>query len=122
MAAGKKWMLGLVLAFAVSSGAAMAHGYGHYHRHSRVGIGFYMGVPLGYPWYMPPQPYYYYPPAVIVRPVEPQVYIERTAPQQQIQAAQPVWYYCNNPPGYYPYVRECPGGWQPVAPMPPPPN
>lgn len=30
-----------------------------------------------------------------------------------------VWYYCNNPPGYYPYVQSCRGPWQPVTPTPP---
>jgi hypothetical protein len=29
------------------------------------------------------------------------------------------WYYCQNPPGYYPYVQYCNGPWQPVAPTPP---
>jgi len=29
------------------------------------------------------------------------------------------WYYCSNPPGYYPYVQYCNGPWQPVAPTPP---
>ena len=27
---------------------------------------------------------------------------------------QPVWYYCANPPGYYPYVGSCPVPWQHV--------
>lgn len=26
----------------------------------------------------------------------------------------PAWYYCYNPPGYYPYVPTCYGQWQPV--------
>ena len=26
----------------------------------------------------------------------------------------PVWYYCNYPPGYYPYVHACPSGWRVV--------
>ena len=26
----------------------------------------------------------------------------------------PVWYYCANPPGYYPYVRTCSIPWRPV--------
>jgi hypothetical protein len=26
----------------------------------------------------------------------------------------PAWYYCANPPGYYPYVRTCSAPWQPV--------
>jgi hypothetical protein len=32
------------------------------------------------------------------------------------------WYYCADAKAYYPYVRECPGGWQRVAPQPPPPR
>ena len=30
-----------------------------------------------------------------------------------------VWYYCNNPAGYYPYINSCRGPWQPVTPTPP---
>jgi hypothetical protein len=29
------------------------------------------------------------------------------------------WYYCDNPQGYYPYVRQCVSQWQRVAPHPP---
>jgi hypothetical protein len=25
-----------------------------------------------------------------------------------------VWYYCQNPAGFYPYVTSCTSGWQPV--------
>lgn len=43
---------------------------------------------------------------------------------QQIQAPvqQPanVWYYCASSNGYYPYVTQCPEGWQHVSPVPPP--
>jgi tetratricopeptide (TPR) repeat protein len=28
------------------------------------------------------------------------------------------WYYCNNPAGYYPYIKTCPNGWQQVPPKP----
>jgi hypothetical protein len=31
------------------------------------------------------------------------------------------WYYCQNPPGYYPYVQTCRIPWQPVPASPPPP-
>lgn len=31
------------------------------------------------------------------------------------------WYYCQDPKGYYPYVRECPDGWRRVGPAPEPP-
>ena len=29
------------------------------------------------------------------------------------------WYFCRSPGGYYPYVKECPGGWAKVSPTPP---
>lgn len=28
------------------------------------------------------------------------------------------WYFCQNPNGYYPYVRECQTGWEKVSPTP----
>jgi len=28
------------------------------------------------------------------------------------------WYYCEDPPGYYPYVQQCNGPWEPVPPSP----
>jgi hypothetical protein len=27
-----------------------------------------------------------------------------------------VWWFCDNPAGYYPYVRTCPAPWRPVKP------
>ena len=30
------------------------------------------------------------------------------------------WYYCTDPEGYHPYVRDCPGGWMQVVPSGPP--
>ncbi len=91
--------------------------------HRRAHVGVYVGYPFFYPWYVPP-PYYYYPPTVIVQP-EPQVYIERAAPQPVPTPApapqsQGYWYYCSSPQGYYPYIKECPGGWMQVVPTPPP--
>jgi hypothetical protein len=31
-------------------------------------------------------------------------------------AAPQYWYYCDSAGAYYPYVAECPEGWQPVVP------
>ncbi len=114
------WLL-LILFAAAASGSALArdrHHGGHRHSHSHWGV--YIGIPLAYPWYGVPSPYYYpgyYPGPVIVRP-ETQTYIERAdtqpAPDQQFY-----WYYCDNPQGYYPYVKQCPAGWQRVVPTPP---
>jgi hypothetical protein len=87
-----------------AGGGAVRHGY--HHHHSRVFVGGAVG--FGYPWgwYYPP-PYYYYP----VAAPEPVTYIEQGA------AAEPRWwYYCDSSTSYYPYVKECPAGWQRVAP------
>jgi hypothetical protein len=90
-----------------------------------VGAPFWGWYPYGYPYgygygYPYPYPYPYggyagySPPAVVDSGA--QTYI-----QQDTQAQQQYWYYCQNPQGYYPYVSECPGGWQAVSPQPPPP-
>lgn len=98
-----------------ASGSALAHG--------RVGV--YVGVPFFWPgYYSAPYyatPYYapyYYPPAV--QPSGPTTYIERGAYEAAPAQAPGNWYYyCVAAKGYYPYVKQCPGGWQRVAPQPP---
>ena len=47
----------------------------------------------------------------------PQVasYYAPASPQPQGE-----WYYCANSNSYYPYVRDCPAGWQRVPAQPPP--
>lgn len=91
--------------------AAWAHGRGG---HSRGGIhwGVVIGSPFYWPWYYPPYPYASYPP-VVVTPEEPPVYIERSTPQNAY------WYYCPESNSYYPYVKECPSGWQRETPRAP---
>jgi hypothetical protein len=98
-------------------GSAYAHGGGH------VGVGVVIGGPVWGPWYYPPA-YYppaYYPPAYYPAPVvdhgAPPVYVEQTAPSAP---AENYWYYCASAQAYYPYVKECPAGWQRVAPQPQP--
>lgn len=97
-----------------SDGHRHFHGH-HGHSHAVVRFGFVAG-PV-WPWYYGP-PYYY--PPVVEQVVSPPVYIERQPPELA-SAATPAnyWYYCDASAGYYPYVRECPGGWQRVAPQPP---
>ena len=41
------------------------------------------------------------------------------APTQAQPQPQGDWYFCANSNAYYPYVRECAGGWQRVPPTPP---
>lgn len=92
-------------------------GFHSYHRHP--GFGLYLGLPL-FPRYYAPYPYYpYYPPSIVTVPVSPPVYIERTPPAVNQSMPSGYWYYCNNPPGYYPYVTDCPTGWRQVDPTPP---
>lgn len=102
----------LVVAAVLASPPAEAHG-----RRSSVhiGLGFgYWGPFWGPPWWYYPAPYYYYPPypPVVVQKA-PVTYIE-----QGSSDAGGWWYYCEASKGYYPYVKECPSGWQRVAPAP----
>lgn len=120
----------LVLAVAVA-GLAGASSVLAQFRHShgpRVSISFGFGVPFAaYPYYYPTYyaPYYspyaypaYYPVPVVVQQQAP-VYVEQNphpAPSAQPSAPANYWYYCADSRAYYPYVRDCPAGWQRVAP------
>ena len=72
---------------------------------------------VGGVWYWYPAPVYPYPdpytPSIIVQ-TSPTAQAPPTAPPQA-----PVWYYCAQPAGYYPYVPECPSGWKAVPATPP---
>jgi hypothetical protein len=104
----------LLLVLAVASGAALAHGGGH----SRVFLGFNFGFPVYSPWY----PAYYYPPPVYypaapmyVSPPSPPVYVERS---DVVPEGPGTWYFCRESNTYYPYVKQCPGGWTRVPAQP----
>jgi hypothetical protein len=96
-------------------------GNGHGHGNTRVYIGgsFWLGPPAWGPAYYGPGYYYppppYYAPAPMIVQQAPQ-YVERS------QTDADYWYYCENPRGYYPYVRSCPGGWLRVVPDTVPPG
>ena len=94
-------------------------GYGRGGYYGGIGLGLGLGYGLGY---YGGYPYYAYPPVVSTVPVAPPVYIQQAAPQPVPQPQADYWHYCRNPEGYYPYVKECPGGWQQVAPTPPAPR
>ncbi len=84
------------------------------------GLGLGLGLGLAYPYYgyggYYGYPYYGYPATTVVQ-APPQTYIQQQAPAAQ-QNPSGYWYYCNDPQGYYPYVKACPDGWQQVAPTP----
>jgi len=104
----------LLMVLAVASGSALAGGG---HGHSRVFLGFNFGFPGWYaPYYYYPPPAYYYPPApVYVQPPAPTQYVEQsdTVPQ-----GPGTWYFCRESNTYYPYVKQCPGGWTRVPAQP----
>ena len=95
-------------------------------------VAVFVGVPLLPAWYYypPPPPWYAYPPppsyyyggpAAYVAPSSAPAYIEQGYPAQPPTSQQPnSWYFCPSSKAYYPYAKECPEGWQQVAPQAPP--
>lgn len=112
-----------LLAFSAPAGA-----------HDRIRGGVYLN--FGVPWpgwwgpryYYPPPAAYYYdddyypPPAIYVERPSPPTYIERGDVDSTPAAPAPQqwWYWCPSSEKYYPYVKECPGGFHRVAPQVPP--
>jgi hypothetical protein len=95
-------------------------------------FGFNMGIPAyGAPAYGPgpywglrpdwgppvlvAPPYAYPAPPIVVVPQQLQGYAQN-------QQESGYWYYCQNPQGYYPYIKSCPGGWMKVVPETVPPG
>jgi len=95
---------------------------------SAGGVRFGVAIGIPGPWYYPAPYYYppYYPPAYAYPPVVVQqqapAYVEQNASAAPAKAAPATgyWYYCADAKAYYPYVKDCPGGWQQVAAGPPP--
>ena len=89
-------------------GRGYGYGYGGGWRGNWAGAGYY-GYPAGA---------YYAPPVAYAPPVVAYV----SPPQPMVLASQPqpaVWYYCQASAQYFPYVQECPTGWQTQAATPP---
>lgn len=80
-------------------------------------------VIIGFPYPSGPEAPFPYPPSPYPHP--------GSAPPQPSSAGSnaasksmswPVWYYCDQPSGYYPYVKVCNHDWQRLPVMPPPPG
>jgi hypothetical protein len=103
-------------------GGGFSHGGGHGHGH---GVG--VGIAFGFPYYWPgyyggyyggyPYGYGYPGPAYAYPELASGTYVEQGASQGAPAQAQD-WYYCADSKAYYPYVAECPGGWQRVPSRP----
>ena len=103
-----------------------AHGGGHgggWGWGPAIGLGIGLGVLGAASYYANPYPYYpYYPSAPVMIQPQQEIYVQ-PAPAPQQQTMEPnYWYFCADANGYYPYVRQCPGGWMKVVPMPPAPQ
>jgi hypothetical protein len=114
----------LAAAIALTAVAVPAQAHGRWHG----GISLSFGVPYPYYWgprvyygppvYYPAPMYDYGPPPVVVAPASPPVYVERDdAAPSATRPGATWWYWCESARGYYPYVKECPGGWQRVPPQ-----
>jgi hypothetical protein len=107
----------LLLATASPGLARGGHG-GHFRHSGHVSVGFFVGAPLWGPgWWGPAYPSYpYHTPRTVIIRQQPETYS-----QQPQQAPKPAyWYFCTEPEGYYPYVKNCPKGWLKVVPTPTP--
>lgn len=127
-----KLLLSLAVLGLMATGSAWADRGGHGGWHGgggHVHFGVMIGPWAPYSWYGPrvyyppyyPYPYSYsypyYPPTVVTQ--QPPVYVEQQPPAATAPPQDNVWYYCEETKAYYPYVKECPSGWQQVEPQPP---
>jgi hypothetical protein len=103
------------------------YGGGYYGGGYRGGVNVWLGGPVWGPgWGTYPYPYaypyaypYYQAPPVIINQQPEEIYVQ---PLPQPELKQTYWYYCENPQGYYPYVKQCPNGWKKIVPTPPAPT
>ncbi len=118
-----KQFIFVIVVFTLSAITLSHSATSHGGRFNRLNFDIHIGYPgyygFGYhdPLYYSPA---YYPPPmlpiapVVVAPPAPPVYVQQYIEQQQSDD----WYYCQEQNGYYPYIRQCPGGWLRVAPQP----
>ncbi len=97
-----------------------AGGWRHERRDGRFGWWWVVGGT----WYFYERPVYPYPlvvsevaipPTVVVAPPPPVVV---QPPPQMVSPPPGMWYYCDNPRGYYPYVASCSVPFRPVPAAP----
>lgn len=71
-------------------------------------------------WYA--EPFYPYPPLVSEIVVESPAVVVQPSAAAPLAAPPAKWYWCESLRTYYPYVKECPGGWVETDPDTPPPS
>jgi hypothetical protein len=75
-----------------------------------IGAPVFVGA-AAWPWYWGPS----------YAATPPPVYNEALVQTPPTSATPSYWYYCAESGAYYPYARQCPGGWLRVVPAPPAP-
>ena len=100
-----------------SGGSVGYHGVGGF-----PSLRFYGGASLLFwpsyyywPYFSYPAYYSSVPP---VQPTSPPIYIEQERVANPNPPESTAWSFCPTLEAYYPHVKECPTGWQPVAPQP----
>lgn len=124
----------LAMFAAVSLGATPAwadRGQGHGHGWGWGPAGFLLGSVLLYEAF---QPRVYYAPQIVYAPpayapvaqpyyvqgyASPEAVSPSLAQGPSVDAGAGWWYFCRNPSGYYPYVKQCNSGWEKISPVPP---
>lgn len=86
----------------------VAEGHRH-HRHHQLAFVLVFVPALGAPGDVP----YYY---ATYYPYPALAYVEQDPPSDAYQEPNGFFYYCVDPPGYYPAQQDCPNGWSLVAP------
>jgi hypothetical protein len=119
-------------AAALATALIMVHAPAEAHSRWRGGVTLHFGVPwpgYWYPrYYYAPPPAVYYPapgypgyayPPTVIEP-SPPTYVERDDPAPAAESSAPpaIWYWCADAKKYYPYVKDCPGGWRKVPAQP----
>jgi len=123
----------LMSGLAADAAADRRHHHGHHGNHG--GHGYYFAAPLLWGAALRPYPYYYgygyggyrpygygaygYDAPTVIVEREPTVYVQRAPVAPVTQAATgpaPLWFYCTDPAGYFPYVKHCSQPWISVDP------
>ncbi len=88
------------------------HHYRHYYHHGHHDFDFhdYALLLYGAPQLLSVLTGWNHPTRAAARAPQATGYVEQTG----------YWYYCTDPEGYHPYVKDCPQGWMQVVPSGPP--
>lgn len=93
-------------------------GKSRYYDRGRVAV--FIESPYSWPefYYWPYYTFQPYSSPSIITPSTPPAYIDQGTVLSAETFGPNSWDYCSSPAGYYPYMQECPTGWQRIRPQP----